>query len=67
VLGIALGWFLGWGLARILADDGIDHFAVPYRQLVAFFVLAGIAGVVASVVPAWRAARLDVLDAIAHE
>jgi putative ABC transport system permease protein len=67
VLGIALGWFLGWGLARILADDGIDHFAVPYAQLAAFFVLAGVAGVVASIVPAWRAARLDVLDAIAHE
>jgi putative ABC transport system permease protein len=67
VLGIALGSFLGWGLARILADDGIDHFAVPYLQLVAFFVLAGVAGVAASIAPAWRASRLDVLDAIAHE
>jgi putative ABC transport system permease protein len=67
LLGIALGSFLGWVLARILADDGVDVFAVPYLQLAGFFVLAGVAGVVASVVPAWRASRLDVLDAIAHE
>jgi putative ABC transport system permease protein len=67
LLGIALGWFLGFVLARILADDGIDVFAVPYLQLVGFFVLAGVAGIVASIIPAWRASRLDVLEAIAHE
>jgi putative ABC transport system permease protein len=67
LLGIALGWFLGWVLARILKDDGIDVFAVPYLQLAGFFVLAGVAGFVASVVPAWRASRIDVLEAIAHE
>jgi len=67
LLGLALGWFLGWVLARILADDGVDVFAVPYLELLAFFVLAGLAGLVASIVPAWRASRLDVLDAIAHE
>jgi putative ABC transport system permease protein len=67
LLGIGLGWFLGWVLARILADDGVDVFAVPWLQLAGFFVLAGVAGWVASVVPAWRASRLDVLDAIAHE
>jgi putative ABC transport system permease protein len=42
-------------------------FAVPYLQLAGFFVLAGVAGIVASIVPAWRASRLDILDAIAHE
>jgi putative ABC transport system permease protein len=67
LLGLGVGWFLGFVLARILADDGIDVFAVPYVQLAGFFVLAGIAGIVASIVPAWRASRLDVLEAIAHE
>jgi putative ABC transport system permease protein len=67
LLGIGLGSLLGWVLARILADEGVDVFAMPYRQLVAFFVLAGFAGVLASIGPAWRASRLDVLDAIAHE
>jgi putative ABC transport system permease protein len=67
LLGIGLGWFLGWVLARILSDDGVDVFAVPWMQLAGFFVLAGVAGMLASVVPAWRASRLDVLDAIAHE
>jgi putative ABC transport system permease protein len=67
LLGIALGWVLAWVLERILADDGVDVFAVPYLQLAGFFVLAGIAGMAASIVPAWRGSRLDILDAIAHE
>ena len=36
-------------------------------QLAVFVVLAGIVGVLAAVVPAWRASRMDVLDAIATE
>jgi ABC-type antimicrobial peptide transport system permease subunit len=32
-----------------------------------FVVVAGVAGVVAAIFPARRAARLDVLDAIAHQ
>jgi putative ABC transport system permease protein len=67
LLGIGLGTLLGWVLARILADDGVDVFAIPWLQLVGFFVIAGAAGVIASLGPARRAARLDVLDAIAHE
>jgi putative ABC transport system permease protein len=67
LLGVGIGSLLGWALARILADDGVDVFAIPYVQLVAFLVLSGVAGVVASIGPAWRASRLDVLDAIAHE
>jgi putative ABC transport system permease protein len=66
VLGIALGALLAWAIGRVLADDGLDVFAVPYLQLVAFLVLAGLAGILASLAPAWRAARLDVLDAISH-
>jgi putative ABC transport system permease protein len=67
LLGLALGAVFAWATSRVLADDGLDVFAVPWLELVAFFVLAGVAGVVASVLPAWRAAHLDVLDAIAHE
>jgi putative ABC transport system permease protein len=36
-------------------------------RIVIFFVLAGLAGVLAAIWPARRAAKLDVLRAVAHE
>ena len=65
--GLALGTFLGWGVMRAaFADTGFDAvFTLPVTSIVAIVVLAVAAGVVASVRPARRAARLDVLDALA--
>ncbi len=64
VLGIALGVFLA-----VLVTRAIDDFAlaIPWVLLAVLFVAASIAGVVASVLPARRAARLDVLKALAYE
>jgi putative ABC transport system permease protein len=64
--GIALGTFLGWGLVRALSvQEGFGTFAAPVNQLAVIVVLAAAAGVVAALRPARRAARLDILDAIA--
>jgi putative ABC transport system permease protein len=66
VVGLAVGGFLGWGLVRALAhQEGFVSFQAPTTTLVAVVVLAVAAGVAASLRPAQRAARLDVLDAIA--
>ncbi|MEU6762242.1 ABC transporter permease [Streptomyces sp. NPDC046853] len=67
--GLALGGFLGWMLVK--ASDGATSsafaFAVPPVQL-AVVVLVGLAaGALAGLRPARRAARLDVLRAIATE
>jgi putative ABC transport system permease protein len=64
--GLGLGMLLGWGLVRA-ADRGDFPitFAVPATQLVVVVVLGALAGVVAAWRPARRAARLDVLNAIA--
>jgi putative ABC transport system permease protein len=67
VLGLGIGVLFGWAMQRALADLGVGTLAVPFAQLLAFLVLAAIAGVVAAVWPARRAARLDVLSAIAYE
>jgi putative ABC transport system permease protein len=67
VLGVAIGVAFGAALVRALNDDGIDTFAVPITRLLWVFVAAGVAGVIAAALPARRAARLDVLDAIAEE
>jgi putative ABC transport system permease protein len=63
-LGLAVGTFFGWAIVRSLADQGIDTLTVPVGSLVAVTVMAGIAGAVAAVVPARRAAKLEVLEAL---
>ncbi|MEO6652435.1 MAG: FtsX-like permease family protein [Ilumatobacteraceae bacterium] len=68
VLGVGLGTFLGWGLMRALAQqEGFGVFAVPFGPLGAVLVFAALAGVVAAWRPAHRAARIDVLAAIATD
>ncbi|MCW2776778.1 MAG: putative transport system integral rane protein [Frankiales bacterium] len=65
LLGIAVGSVFGVALQRALADDGVSELRFPVGRLVLFLVVAGIAGVLAALLPARRAARLDVLQAIA--
>ncbi len=67
VTGIAVGVFLGWGLFRLAnaASAGFSSFAVPSTQLVIIVVVGAIAGVLAGLRPARRAAKLDVLQAVA--
>ena len=67
LLGLVIGVFFGWGLVRALSDEGLTTFAVPVASLVVVVALAAVAGVVAAVLPARRAARLDVLRAVAAE
>jgi putative ABC transport system permease protein len=67
--GIALGVFLGWALVRVAgsASGAVDVFALPTVRLAVVLVVGALAGVVAGLRPARRAARLDVLAAIATE
>jgi putative ABC transport system permease protein len=67
VLGIVLGLVFAVALQRSLVDDGIDVLAVPWGQLVLFVGVAAVVGVLAALWPGRRAARLDVLRAIATE
>jgi putative ABC transport system permease protein len=66
-LGLSVGLFFGWSLVHALADMGFKTFVVPTGSLVVVATIAAIAGVVAAVLPARRAARLDVLGAIATQ
>jgi putative ABC transport system permease protein len=67
VLGVLMGIAFGVALQRAIADRGVDVLAIPWLQLVIFVALAAVAGVLAAVLPARRAARLDVLKAIGTE
>ena len=63
--GIAVGSVFGLALQRALADDGLTELRFPVGRLVLFVLVAALAGVIAALLPARRAARLDVLQAIA--
>jgi putative ABC transport system permease protein len=67
VLGIVMGIGFGIALQRALSDQGIDVLSIPWLQFLAFVVVAGLVGMLAAVLPARRAARLDVLAAITTE
>jgi len=66
VIGVILGVVLAWVFSLGLRDEGI-LFRIPWTQLVAFLVVAVLAGVLAAVLPARRAAKLDPLDALHYE
>ncbi len=67
-LGVALGIFFGWAvIASLQADDVEILLSIPQSWLGMTVLAAALAGIVASVYPAFRASRLNVLDAIAYE
>ena len=66
-LGLVVGVFFGWALVRAQKSQGITVFSVPYLTLILLIVLAGLAGVVAAILPSRRAAKLNVLRAIVTE
>ena len=61
-----LGVLLGWAVTHSLDRYGVE-FALPVGSLVAFTVVAVAAGILAAVLPARRAAKLDVLSALQYE
>ncbi len=66
LLGIAMGILLGWIVVRSLADEGFSSLRIPYSQLLVFLIVSGLVGVAAALLPARKAARMDVLGAIQH-
>ncbi|MFH9429691.1 ABC transporter permease [Streptomyces sp. NPDC017615] len=67
VLGLALG--LVWGVCgqQVLALRGLKELQVPWGTIVAVVIGSAVVGVVAALLPALRASRMNVLAAIAHE
>ena len=65
--GLLVGTFFGWALMQGFEEEGLHEFALPIGQLVIVAAVVLALSVVAAVVPAWRAGRLNVLEAISHD
>ena len=67
VLGVAIGAGLGIAVQQGLKDEFLDVLAMPWGTMVFYVVAAVVIGLLAALIPAYRANRLDVLDAISYE
>lgn len=66
-LGLLLGLTTSYALVRGLRAEGLSQFELPVTPLIIITVVFAALGVVASLLPARRAAKLNILDAIAAE
>ena len=65
-LGLPLGIFLAALVTRALQEFDV-RFSIPWDQLVIFAIIAVIVGILAAIMPARRAAKLNVLRALQYE
>ncbi len=66
-LGTSLGIFFAWSLIQTLADEGFTVFAVSVPQTTLWIGISIVAGVIAAILPAIRASRQNILEAISYE
>ena len=67
VLGMALGLLFGVLLRAQMADDGLNVLSIPWPELLIFLAGSIVVGVLAAVGPGRRAAKMDILAAIATD
>ncbi|GGT07989.1 membrane protein [Streptomyces toxytricini] len=67
LLGLGLG--MGWGAAaqQLLALEGLKVLEIPWPTIIGVFAASAFVGLFAALVPAFRAGRMNVLDAIAGD
>lgn len=67
VVGVVLGLVLGWVVIVALRDQGLTTYTVPTTAIAVIVGAAFVVGVLAAVIPARRATRADILQAIAAD
>ncbi|GIF75414.1 ABC transporter permease [Asanoa siamensis] len=67
LLGVVVGGGLGAAVVRALRDQGFTDLTLPWSTIGIYLAVAALVGCVAAILPSIRAARLNVLGAIAHE
>ena len=67
VIGVIAGTGAGWALTRALRSEGLGELRIPVVGIATLFIGAVLAGVIAAIVPARRAAQVQILDALHHQ
>ena len=66
-IGVVLGLGVGVVSSSRIPEELVTIVAVPWLGIIALVVQAMIAGLISAVFPAWRAGRMNVLEAISHD
>ncbi len=66
ILGIGVGLVFGWGVVSALPESFVSTLGIPLGRIALLLVVCGVSGLGAAALPARRASRLNVLDAISH-
>lgn len=66
---VGLGLGLGWGATgqQVLASQGLGILRIPWPTIISVFVGSAVVGLLAALLPAFRAGRMNVLNAIATD
>jgi len=67
VVGVTVGLLMGIALSIAVPDNVIDGITLPWGTLIGVIVFAIVAAIVAALYPAYKASRMDVLQAISTE
>ncbi|WP_436794966.1 ABC transporter permease [Actinospongicola halichondriae] len=67
IVGLGVGLLSSWALVTALGSFGLSTFSIPVPSMIVVMVASAALGVLASIRPARRAAKLDILDAIGAE
>ncbi|MEO6125896.1 MAG: FtsX-like permease family protein [Ilumatobacteraceae bacterium] len=64
IVGVVLGLVLGYIIIVSLKDQGLTTYTIPFDAIAIIVASAFVVGVLAAVIPAWRATRHDILESI---
>ncbi|HLM17657.1 MAG TPA: FtsX-like permease family protein, partial [Acidimicrobiia bacterium] len=67
LVGLVLGLVWAWAFTAALENEGLFRLSVPLGRIALLALLSLAAGAIAAVLPAWRASRLEIFDAIGRE
>ncbi|MEU4210574.1 FtsX-like permease family protein [Streptomyces sp. NPDC026206] len=67
LLGLVVGAGLGMAIVRAMKDQGVSGLTLPWSMMLNYLIGAVVVGMLASIIPARRGARLNVLKAVSHE
>ncbi len=66
ILGVAMGILFGLAATAAIDTSIVSELSIPVKSVIQYLLISAIFGIVAAILPAYRASRLKVLDAISH-